>query len=174
MLMSVPLIHVIPMLTVTTLLEVSLACADQVSVEMEWLAQVRSFNLQNIDFVSILLWFITCYLILDSKILMSVPLIHVIPMLTVPTLLEVSLARVSQVSVEMEWLAQVIFNSQNIDSDSILLWYLTYYLILDSKMLMSVPLIHVIPMLTATTLLEVSLARVSQVSVEMEWLAQVI
>ena len=130
MLMSVPLIHVIPMLTVTTLLEVSLACADQVSVEMEWLAQVRSFNLQNIDFVSILLWFITCYLILDSKILMSVPLIHVIPMLTVPTLLEVSLARVSQVSVEMEWLAQVrSFNSQKyIDFASIVLWNFIFIL----------------------------------------------
>ena len=59
------------------------------------------------------------YLILDSKMLMSVPryvLVHVISMLTVPTLLEVSLAHVGQVSVEMEWFAQVkSFNLQNID-----------------------------------------------------------
>ena len=109
MLMSVPLIHVIPMLTATTLLEVSLACVSQVSVEMEWLAQVWLFNSQKyIDFASIVLW---NFKILDSKMLMSVPLIHVIPMLTVPTLLEVLLARVGQVSVEMEWLAQVwLFN----------------------------------------------------------------
>ena len=112
-LMIVALIHVIPMLTVTTLLEVSLAHVGQVLREMEWLAQVRLFNSQNIDFASILLWFITCYLILDSKMLMSVPccvLVHVIPMLTVTTLLEVSLAHVVQVSVEMEWLARDINN----------------------------------------------------------------
>ena len=38
-------------------------------------------------------------------------MIHVIPMLTVPTLLEVSLARVSQVLREMEWPAQVTHRS---------------------------------------------------------------